>query len=135
MRKTVKILLPLFLILAVIGIFNNISGFFSVIGMTVTVGLLFYLGYRFYLSKRYRIPMFSKSKNGPTRAQMKKAKRTSTVSSSPKSKPQNFPKNNRQSELNQKRLKKVPKRRSAPHLKVIEGKGGKATTKTNKKKA
>lgn len=79
--------------------------------------------------------MFSKTKNGPSRAQMKKAQRTSTAKSAPKSKTQNFPKNKRQSELNQRGLKKVPKRRSAPHLKVIEGKGGKPTTKTNKKKA
>ncbi|WP_078391701.1 hypothetical protein [Shouchella patagoniensis] len=130
MNKRLKIVLPLLLILALIGISANLGRFLSGIGTAVILVALIYFGYRFYLSRRYGTKMFSKPQNAPTRAQLKKAQRTSTVKNT---KPHHSPlKKTKQTELNKSGLKKVPKRRSAPHLTVIEGK---ASKQKKKKKA
>ena len=70
--------------------------------------------------------MGSRSKEGPTRAQLKKAKRTSTVrSTGPGNRNKFKPNSTSQMKRNQKPLKKIPKKRSGPNLTVIEGKKNK----------
>ncbi|MFS0787240.1 hypothetical protein ABC345_12730 [Shouchella sp. 1P09AA] len=122
MKKLFMILVPIICLLAFIQILSNIPYFLSAIGgMALFVGV-FYLGYRFYLSKRYGTPVKKGSSKGPNRSQIRKAQRTSTVKPQTK---KSMPSSSKQRDLNQKQLKKVPKRRSSPHLTVIEGKNAK----------
>ncbi|WP_144559253.1 hypothetical protein [Shouchella miscanthi] len=122
MKKLFMILVPIICILAFIQILSNIPYFLSAIGGMALFAGMIYLGYRFYLSKRYGVPFKGRTSKGPNRSQIRKAQRTSTVKPQTK-KP--FSPSVKQRELNQKQLKKVPKRRSSPHLTVIEGKNTK----------
>lgn len=84
MRKFFNVAFPFIIVLAVIGfvftVINNPMQIVQSILFIVGFIALFYFGYRFYLSRKYGTPFLrSGSKDGYTRAQLKKAKRTSTV--------------------------------------------------------
>ncbi|KYG30969.1 SA1362 family protein [Alkalihalobacillus trypoxylicola] len=82
MSQAMKYLIPVIIILAIIGlsyqlIFNTWSFIQSILLIVIIAAVIFFL-YRLYVSKQYGVPIIPKSQ-GPTRKQLKKAKRTSTV--------------------------------------------------------
>ncbi|WYP25226.1 SA1362 family protein [Alkalihalobacillus sp. FSL W8-0930] len=135
MRKFFNVAFPFIIVLAVIGfvftVINNPMQIVQSILFIVGFIALFYFGYRFYLSRKYGTPFLrSGSKDGPTRAQLKKAKRTSTVrATGPTNQSKLKPNSTVQMKRNQKPFKKTPKRRSGPTLTVIEGKKNRAKPK------
>ena len=86
MRSIMKYIIPAVMIFAFIGLgyellFNPL-GFLTRILMMIGFIAVIFLIYRWFMSRRYGTPLFS-SQSGPSRAQLKKAKRTSTQRQAP----------------------------------------------------
>ncbi|TSB44700.1 SA1362 family protein [Alkalicoccobacillus porphyridii] len=128
MRRFFQIAFPIIILLAafgfVISVINNPVRVLQSILLFAGFAVLIYFLYRFYLSRKYGVP-FMRSQDGPTKAQLRKAKRTSTVRSAGPPNRSKFKPATKQMKQNQKPLKKVPKKRSGPNLTVIEGKKNK----------
>ncbi|WZX99344.1 hypothetical protein NSQ26_08330 [Bacillus sp. FSL W7-1360] len=117
MTRTMRFILMTILILAVIGIATNILGFVQHIIFIAGICAVMYIVYRLIVSQQQKTSLFPKKKPGPTRAQIKKAQRTSTV------------KPNQQQSKRQIARKSKLARRDQPHLTVIEGKKSNKTRK------
>jgi hypothetical protein len=77
-----QIIVPIVLLMAFIGLgyeilFNPLGLLKQLFFMAGTIAVIFLL-YRWYISRQYGTPFFP-SKEGPSKGQMRKAKRTSTV--------------------------------------------------------
>lgn len=130
-NNRMKTIFVVLLALAAIGIFSNIGSFFSMVGKAVIAIAAIYFIYRLVIAKRYGTSIFPKRKDGPTRAQIKKAQRTSSANKQEQKRV--FKQNGAKPATKAKSpLKKGAKRRSGPQLTVIEGKG---TKPKRKKKA
>ncbi|MDQ0208981.1 SA1362 family protein [Alkalicoccobacillus murimartini] len=133
MRRFFQIAFPTLIILALIGFITSIINdplqvLRSILIFAGIAAAIFFI-YRFYMSRKYGVPIFH-SNEGPTRAQLKKAKRTSTVrSAGPVNHSKLKPATTKQMKRNQKPFKKVASRRSGPQLTVIEGKKNKFKSK------
>ncbi|WP_227938501.1 SA1362 family protein [Alkalihalobacillus deserti] len=127
MRSIMKYIIPAVLIFAIIGLgyellFNPL-GFLTRILMMIGFIAVIFIIYRWFMARRYGTPLFP-SQTGPSGAQLKKAKRTSTQrqASSPsgavfKSKRVTAP------QTKKKPIRSSTKQRREGHnLKVIEGK-------------
>lgn len=79
MNSIMKFIIPIVLIFAVVGLLlsllNPIALLQQLLWIVVIVGVIF-LVYRLIMSRRYGIPLFPK-RTGPTRSQIRKAKKTS----------------------------------------------------------
>ncbi|WP_052144769.1 SA1362 family protein [Halalkalibacter okhensis] len=129
MRSIMKYIIPAVLFFAFIGlgyelIFNPL-GFLTRILMIVGFVAVIFLGYRWFMSRKYGTPLFP-SQTGPSRAQLRKAKKTSTKrSSTPVPAPATF-KPRTTNMMNEKKKTSRPKnRRDGHNLTVIEGKKNK----------
>ncbi|WP_100404770.1 hypothetical protein [Bacillus solitudinis] len=81
MRRSMQIIFPIVLVMALIGVVVNPLGLLrQLLFMTAIIAIIFFL-YRLYISRRYGTSLFPK-REGPTKAQLRKAKRTTTVQSS-----------------------------------------------------
>ncbi|GAE36326.1 SA1362 family protein [Halalkalibacter akibai] len=129
MRSIMKYIVPGVLVLAFIGlgyelIFNPL-GFLTRILMIVGFVALFFLIYRWFMSRRYGTPLFP-SQSGPSRAQLQKAKRTSTQRHTSASPTTVLRPNKKITTVPKKRpVRVVKKRRENHNLTVIEGKKNK----------
>ncbi|WP_062048172.1 hypothetical protein [Bacillus sp. JCM 19034] len=120
MNSIMKFVLPVVLVFAVIGLlFNPIALLQQLLWIVVIVGLIF-LVYRFVMSKRYGIPLFPK-RTGPTRSQIRKAKKTSRHHNRPTKRNTNIQPINTKSKTES----LIRKKRTDHNFKVIEGKKNK----------
>ncbi|MBP3952322.1 hypothetical protein [Bacillus suaedae] len=128
MQSIMKYVIPAVLILAVIGLVLNPFDFLrQIVTIAVIAGIIFLI-YRLYMSRKYGIP-FLPSQSGPSRAQIRKAKRTSTqkVTQPPsKFRPRTSSGNSKSKKKSEPLLKK---RREDHQLTVIEGKKNKSKKK------
>ncbi|MDT8862512.1 hypothetical protein N0O92_20110 [Alkalihalobacillus sp. MEB130] len=128
MRSAMKYIIPVVVFFAFIGlgyelIFNPL-GFLTRILMIVGFVAVIFLIYRWYMARKYGTSLFP-SQTGPSRAQLQKAKRTSTKHSSSPSPTAVF-KPKRSNPANEKKKNTRPKtRREGHNLTVIEGKKSK----------
>jgi hypothetical protein len=129
MRSIMKYIIPCVLLFAFIGLgyellFNPL-GFLTRILMMVGFIALIFVIYRWVMARRYGTPLFP-SQSGPSRAQLRKAKRTSTQRQS--SSPTKVVFGNRKVtpvSSKKKPVSVVKKRREDHNLTVIEGKKNK----------
>ncbi|KMK76980.1 SA1362 family protein [Alkalihalobacillus pseudalcaliphilus] len=130
MHRAFQFLVPAVVILAIVGLSHQIVT--NPLGLlrTLLFIALFIVGifvvYRLFMMKQYGTP-FLPQRSGPSRKQLQKAKRTSTVN---KSAPSKFPLRNVQSPTSHSKVaplkKKKPVQRNRSHnLTVIEGKKNK----------
>ncbi|ARK31412.1 SA1362 family protein [Halalkalibacter krulwichiae] len=129
MRSIMKYMIPAVLFFAAIGlgyelIFNPL-GFLTRILMIVGFIAVIFLIYRWFMARKYGVPLFP-TQTGPSRAQLKKAKRTSTHRQASTPATATF-KSKKPSTLSSKRkqVRPVKKRREDHNLTVIEGKKNK----------
>ncbi|WP_088104712.1 SA1362 family protein [Halalkalibacter urbisdiaboli] len=129
MRRAMQIIVPFVLIMAFIGLgyelFFNPLGFLKQLLFIAGFVAVVYLLYRWYLSRRYGTSLFP-SRQGPTKAQIRKAKRTSTVSQPIFKRQPNVKGPNRRKAQTKRSHQRSPlKRRDDHNLTVIEGKKNK----------
>ncbi|WP_332632327.1 SA1362 family protein [Halalkalibacter flavus] len=128
MRSIMKYIIPVVLFFAFIGlgyelIFNPL-GFLTRILMIVGFVAVIFLGYRWYMSRKYGTPLFP-SQTGPSRAQLRKAKRTSTQRSSSPAPTAAFKPRTTNMMTEKKKTSRPKNRREGHNLTVIEGKKNK----------
>ncbi|GAE31860.1 SA1362 family protein [Halalkalibacter hemicellulosilyticus] len=125
MNSIMKFILPIIIGLSIVGLiislFNPLALLRQLLWVIVIVGLIFFV-YRLVMSRRYGTPLFP-SRSGPTRAQIRKAKKTSQHHN--KQHP-----SKRHTNVQPIRSKKKPeplirKKRPDHNFKVIEGKKNK----------
>ncbi|NEU29615.1 SoxR reducing system RseC family protein [bacterium LRH843] len=125
MRSFMKYIIPMVLILAVIGLgfelLTDPLGFVSSILISIGFIAVIYFVFKWVMAKRHGTSLFS-SPPGPTRAQLQKAKRTSTKQR-PAPSPLNRGKEIRASKA--KYARSAINRKEGHHLTVIEGKKNK----------
>ncbi|WP_332697945.1 SA1362 family protein [Halalkalibacter lacteus] len=128
MRSIMKYIIPAVLVFAIIGLgyelLYNPLGFLTRILMMAGFIAVIFLVYRWFMARRYGTPLFP-SQSGPNRAQLRKAKRTSTKRQTSPAKTAAFkPKST--NVVSAKKKPSRPKRRREDHnLTVIEGKKNK----------
>lgn len=126
MRSIMNYIIPAVMIFAIIGlgyelIFNPL-GFLTRILMMIGFIAVIFLIYRWFMARRYGTPLFP-TQSGPSRAQLKKAKRTSVKRTAPVP-PASVFKGKKVTSVQTKKkpMRTGTKRREGHHLKVIEGK-------------
>ncbi|MEC2073817.1 SA1362 family protein [Alkalihalophilus marmarensis] len=131
MQRTMQMVVLAVVALAVIGlgyqmIYNPIGLLTRVLFIAGFVAVIFFL-YRLYLAKRFGTPIMPK-RQGPSRSQLKKAKRTSTVKKATPSRGPNFFKATNGTSAVKKKApypKSAIKKRADHNFTVIEGKKNK----------
>lgn len=130
MQRTMQMVVLAVVALAVIGlgyqmIYNPIGLLTRVLFIAGFVAVIFFL-YRLYLAKRFGTPIIPK-RQGPSRSQLKRAKRTSTVGKAAPTKGANFFKATNGSAVKKKAPypKSAIKKRADHNFTVIEGKKNK----------
>lgn len=128
-----RYIIPVILIFAFVGLgfellFNTL-GFLTRILMIVGFIAVIFLIYRWVMAKRYGTSLFPQ-RSGPTRSQLRKAKRTSTKrantsASSSATAPAFIQKRKPNQAVKHKSARPAKNRKEAHHLTVIEGKKSK----------
>lgn len=127
MRSFMKYIIPVVFLFALIGlgyqlIFNAAGFLVNLLVIAGFAGLLF-LVIRWVMARRYGTSLFP-SRTGPTRAQLRKAKRTSSKKAEPA--PPSFLARGKTLRASKSKPARLAKHRTAnPHLTVIEGKKNK----------
>ncbi|MED4080208.1 SA1362 family protein [Halalkalibacterium halodurans] len=129
MHRTFHPLVLLVIGLAIVGfvtmLFTNPLGLLRQLIMVAVIAAIIYFVFRWIVSRRYGSPVKGQGANRPTAAQIRKAKRTSTVQKQKEGKSFGMFSDRTPSSTKRKKSPALKRRDENPHLTVIEGKKNK----------